>query len=783
MKYFYFQNVIWKFVYYSLLSRFRRIFILFLAGFLQVAFIQAQKVGLVLSGGGASGLAHIGVLKALEEHGVPVDYISGTSIGGLIGAYYASGYTPAEIEEIVKQSFFIKVTRGEVPFQNTFLLKQRESDASMITFKINPGKTILRNLPANVINSVPIDYFLMETFCTASAGSHYRFDSLLVPFRCVASDVQNKRLKVFKEGDLATAVRASMSYPFYLRPIEVDSALLFDGGLYNNFTTDVMYSEFGPDFIIGSNVSERTLPPDDDDLYLQLRNMLMNQTNFDPVCENGILLQPWSDVSIFNFDDARRLIDSGYVETVRNMDKIRAQVARQIDRPILQQKRNKFREERERSVMFSSLGIEGVSPSQQEYIQKGLLYRNEPFTMRQFKYRYFRLASDGLIKNLYPVARYSETDSSYHLKLKVRVEKPLLIDVGALVSNRPISEAFLGIQYNHLGRKGFTAYANGYVGKLHTSTHARLRFDFPGRFPFYIEPAYTISRWDYFGSSVLFYNLLKPAYLLQLDQFGEVTLGAPVGNISKIMLSGGISEWQNSYYQTDFFTKQDTTDRTYFDYGYGQINYQLNTLNRKMYASRGSFINARIRYLQGRESYFPGSTSNDTIEFRNYSRRPWFQAKLTVDNYLRTFKGFTIGTFGEAVFSTQGFFNNYSASILSAPAFNPTPESQTFFIDDYRAHNYFAGGIKAITTPYKGLDVRLEAYIFQPVNSILRDEKNKPKYSTPFLYRHFIGSATAVYNTALGPFSLGVNYYDRNNNAFSFFFHFGYILFNRKSID
>ncbi len=745
--------------------------------------MRGQKVGVVLSGGGASGLAHIGVLKALEESNIPIDYVSGTSIGGLIGAYYAAGYTPKEMEALVKESFFLKVTKGEVPFQNTFLVKERQSYASMLTFKVNPGKTFLRNLPVNVINSVPIDYYLMETFCGTSANANYNFDSLLVPFRCVAADVQNKQLKLFKEGDLATAVRASMSYPFYLRPIEIDGTLLFDGGLYNNFTTDVMYKEFSPDFIIGSNVAEKIMPPDDDDLYSQLRNMLMNQINFDPIGENGILLQPWSDVNIFNFSDAQRLIDSGYAETKRNISKIRLQVKRNAENSSLSDKRMRLRNQEKKDIVFNDVQVQGLTMKQKDYVLKSIFYNKKPFTLSQLKRRYFRLASDEQIRSIYPVAERSFMDSSYRLVLKVKNEKPLFVDVGALVSNRPISEAFLGLQYNKLGRIGFTAYTNGYIGKLHTSVHGRLRFDFSGRFPLYIEPSYTLARWDYFNSSVLFYNLEKPAYLVQLDQFGDITVGAPLGNISKITMSGGLSELQNSYYQTDDFDKNDTTDLTYFDFHYAQFNYQLNTLNRKMYANKGAYINARARYIQGRESYFPGSTSNDTLPFSNFRRRPWFQAKLTFDNYLRTFRGFTIGAYGEVVYSTQGFFNNYTASILSAPAFNPTPESQTFFIDDYRAHNYFAGGIKAITTPYKSLDIRLEAYIFQPVLSILKDEKNKPRYSTPFLYRHFIASATAVYNTALGPFSLGVNYYDRNENAFSFFFHFGYILFNRKSID
>ena len=102
----------------------------------------------------------------------------------------------------------------------------------------------------------------------------------------------------------------------------------------------------------------------------------------------------------------------------------------------------------------------------------------------------------------------------------------------------------------------------------------------------------------------------------------------------------------------------------------------------------------------------------------------------------------------------------------------------------YRAHNYFAGGLKAVTTPVKGFDIRLEAYLFQPVLSILKTPAGKATYSSPFLYRYFSGVAAVVYNTAVGPLSLSVNYYDNyKTNPFSVFFHFGYIIFNKKSID
>jgi NTE family protein len=609
----------------------------------------------------------------------------------------------------------------------------------------------------------------------------------------VAADVENKKTVVFSSGDLPSAVRASMSYPFYLRPITIDDKLLFDGGLYNNFPTDVMMKDFNPDFIIGSNVAEKNSKPDDENLYLQLRTLLMSPTNFNPVCENGILIEPWSDVNIFNFDNAQRLIDSGYAETVRKIPLIRKQIAAQSSPEALQARRSIYRGYGKLdNIRFNNLEVYGYNAKQTEFIRKSLFKNNEPFTLVQLKKRYFRLASDDKIKNIFPVAVLDSARNSYSLKLFGKKEKPFYMDAGAILSNRPISEGFVAMQYNYLGRVGFNAYMNGYFGKLNTSTYGHLRFDIPGRIPYFIKPSFALSRWDYYSSSSLFYDFLKPAYLIQEDKYFDIKFGVPVGNISQFNVSGGFTEWKNQYYQSDAFTRLDTADITYFDYLYLQASYDINTLNRKMYATDGTFLSARMRFLDGQESHYPGNTSLDTIFFRNKPVPSWLQLKLTFDSYIRTFKGFKIGIFAEGVYSSQTFFSNYQATILSAPAFNPTPESQTFFMDAFRAHKYMAGGIKFITTPIKSLDLRLEGYLFQPVQSILKNPAGDAVYSSPFLYRHFIGMGALVYNSPIGPISAGVNYYGPNypnyvttynRNPLSFFFHIGYIIFNRKSID
>ncbi len=745
---------------------------------------KAQKVGLVMSGGGASGIAHIGVLKALEENHIPVNCITGTSIGSVIGGLYASGYSPLEIEQLVKNTTFSNLTKGEMSSKFGYFLRKRDDYASWRTLKLNLNNSLLSNLATNLINSVPIDFYLMETFAPANAASHYNFDSLMIPFRCVASDIEKKQSVVFRNGDMPSAIRASMSYPFYIRPISIDGALLFDGGLYNNFPSNVMYDELYPDFIIGSSVTENSQVPSDDNLYLQLRNMLMSKSNFSPVCENGVIIQPWADVSIFNFEAAKRLIDSGYAATIRKMPEIKAHITNYENTVQLYEKRKVFKEKSKASrIIYNKVMVGGVSANMQKFITKSIAHKRDTFTLKQLKRQYFRLMADEKIKSAYPITKLDTVSGKYSLTLNAKRDKQLFFDIGGNLSNRPISNFFLAVQYNHIGKIGFTAYANGYLGKLNSSSLTKIRLEFPTKVPFYIEPSFTISRWDYYKSSTLFYDFEKPAYLVQEDIFGELNIGAPVGNIGKIVITGGGSEWINKYYQTDQFKRLDTSDVSIFDFGYGQISYQINTLNRKQYASEGTNILVRAKVVSGIEHYYPGSTALDTVNYINGPGHDWFNFKITIDKYIKPIKYFKIGIFAEGVYSSQDFFRNYAASILSAPSFNPIPESQTLFIDDYRAHQYLAGGLKTIVNPRNNFDIRFEGYLFQPVLSILKTSDNKATYSKPFLYRHFLGMGALVYHSPIGPLSIGVNYYDRNDNSFSFFFHFGYMIYNKKSID
>jgi len=282
--------------------------------------IFGQKLGLVLSGGGAPGIAHIGLIKALEENEIPIDYITGTSIGALVGGLYASGMSTDEITQFFKSSEFKKWKSFQLKF---------------------PKKTFI---PTHITNTKRIRNSLEKITQEATLLSKGNFDSLFVPYRCVASDIHNKRPYIFASGNLATAIRASLSYPFLLEATVVDSLLLFDGGIYNNFPTNIMMESFNPDFIIGSIVAYNPPNAAPNDVLMQLQNMIVAKTNYSIPDSLGIAINyELKDVSVFDFSDIDKLVKIGYDQTLKHIAFIKKRVRQTQSITLIEQKRQVFK--------------------------------------------------------------------------------------------------------------------------------------------------------------------------------------------------------------------------------------------------------------------------------------------------------------------------------------------------------------------------------------------------------------------------------------------------------
>ena len=188
---------------------------------------RAQRVGLVLSGGGAKGMTHIGIIRALEENGIPIDYITGTSMGAIIGSLYAMGYSPDEMEDLLRSPEFKRWYTATIESQYAYYFKQDRPTPEFfnLRFSLNIRDSVRTKpqfyIPTNMVNPIQMNLAFVGLYGQATAACAEDFDNLFVPFRCVASDVYNKRSLVMRRGDLGDAVRASMSFPFVFKPIEM----------------------------------------------------------------------------------------------------------------------------------------------------------------------------------------------------------------------------------------------------------------------------------------------------------------------------------------------------------------------------------------------------------------------------------------------------------------------------------------------------------------------------------------------------------------------------------
>lgn len=746
---------------------------------LSVLRADAQRVGLVLSGGGATGLAHIGVMKALEENGIPIDYITGSSMGALVGGLYAAGYSPAQIDSLFHTELFQTMAEGGIEPQYQYYFKQGTPDASLISLKLALDTLLQYSLPTSLREPTLMDYEQMTMLGAASALSGYDLDHLFVPFRCVASDLTEQRSVVFSKGDLAQAIRASMSYPFYFKPIRVDGHLMMDGGLYNNFPSDVMYADFMPDYIVGSNVSDNSPPPSEDDLLGQLRAMMQERTTYKIQCENGLIVEPRTTNSLFDFSNPASTIEDGYAEAMKHMPEIRTQVHRRITPAELASRRRMFRAQMP-EMIFGELRIHGLTRGQTRYVDRSLDRGNEALTPTTLKPKYFRLAADNNIAQLYPIATYVRERQRFDLDLYVKREKNLQVRFGGMFSSRPINTGMVGLRYNLFGRSSVSVEALSYFGKFYAAGQLKLRAYLSTKAPIYLEPVFNLHRWDHFRSFSTFFDEVKPSFIVTREVYGGLNVGMGLGNKGLLRYDVKLGETRDRYYQSLDFTGQDTTDATTFRHATTGLLVERNSLNRKQHPNAGESLMASLRYVSGEEFTDPGSTNpNEREAFK--ARHDWAVAKVTLDKYFLPRGIFKFGFLAEGVFSTMPAFQNYTASVIRAPAFQPTPESRTYFIDRFRAPKYAAGGVRAIIAVARNkFDLRLEAYVFQPYEPFNRATDNTAELSAAFTERHYIGSGSLIYQSPLGPLWFNLSYFDGLSRPWAWSVNFGYILFNQK---
>ncbi|MFN0030655.1 MAG: patatin-like phospholipase family protein [Flavobacteriales bacterium] len=741
---------------------------------------SGQRVGVVLSGGGGTALAHVGFLKVLEANDIPVDYIAGTSMGAVIAAMYACGYSVAEIDSVVRSEEFLQMAEGSISEQLKFYFKNTDNDASIARVKYSNGELINNVLPANLINPVLLDWKLMEGFSQADAASNNNFDSLYIPFRCIAADVENKKQITFRNGPLNVAARASCTYPFYLPPRRVDGVLLYDGGIYNNFPSDMLYQEFLPDVILGCNVSGDTDAPTEDNIFSQLQSMILNRVEYKKLCELMLVVEPdVKGIGTFDFAAGSAAIALGERATTDSLVRINQMVARKQTLEEKTDKRMAFRK-KFKPLVIEQVEITGLDKAQNNYVKKVFGRKNEPRHLSELKIPYFRVFDDDKIKSIFPIAILNPVTGKYNLQLDVKKERDLRLSFGGNFSSRSINTGFVGLQYNLFGATAATLSANSYFGRFYGSVNSSVRWDFPGSYPVALQAGFTFNRWDYFKSLATFFEDVKPSYILLNERFGNFCVTTPAGNKGVMRTEAIYALMFDEYYQTTEFLSSDTADRTEFEAGILRMNWERNTLNKKQYANKGTWLSISSKYVFGEETSLPGSTNPVSDTLSDYHQ--WFTFKFQYTNFFLPLRKFNLAFALEGIASTQDFFNNYSSSTIMAPSFTPVAESKTLFLPQFRAHNYASAGLIGVLSLTKSIDLRAEAYAFNAFGRIVPNQLKEAEYAWE-QQQFFMGSGSFIFHSPLGPVSLSANYYDQKEVPWSFLFNFGYIIFNRSARD
>ena len=744
--------------------------------------INAQSVGLVLSGGGAKGMAHIGVIRVLEENNIPIDYIAGTSIGAIVGGLYAAGYSPDEMEALFKSDDFYFWSTGRIQKDYRYYFKMPEEDPGWIDIRVEKKNDKLKLLPpTNIIPEEQMDFAFMELLTSTNAACKYDFDSLMVPFFCVATDVNKSEPAILRKGDLGAAIRASMTVPLYFKPIEIDGNLLFDGGIVNNFPHDIMKETFKPDIIIGHKVANDKKTAEPDDLKGQISNIVMRPTNFDIDVKEGIVLETlFENIGLLDFDKIDLAVKDGMKTTYNSIDSIRHLISRRISKETVQEKRKKFNAKKP-ELFFQNIQVEGVKdPMQRKYIIHAIKGNYDVISLSSFKQEYFKLIADEHIKSIMPISRYNKETGYFDLHLKVEPQKKVEVKIGGNISTKPINQGFAGFNYRTYKSRAYSLTSNIYFGRFYSSFKLGARIDYPTTLPFYIEGYTTFNRWDFFASSSeLFFEDVRPPYIIQNENNTRFESGFPLKLHSKVYGGIAFSNSVDQYYQTDVVNKEDEPDKTTFNSFSTVIGIENNSLNYKQFASEGAFRYISVKYITGKETNTPGTTSPKNTPSTD-SNHDYFLVQAHTTRFFNFTNVFTLGLKGEAVFSNKDFFSNYRSTKLSSPGFYPTPHSKSLFIENFHSNNYLAGGINTIFKVMPNFNLRLEGYAFVPVNEALPETKDYSP-TTKFIENYYLqGMAALVFHTGVGPLSLSLNYYEKQDTQLYFLLSFGYILFNKR---
>lgn len=465
------------------------------------------KVGLVLSGGGAKGFAHIGVLKVIDSLGIRVDYVAGTSMGAIIGSMYASGYSGKEIDSIIKSVNFDDLIGDNLPRKAKTFYERDNSEKYAVSL---PFRNFKVKLPRALSRGQNILSLL--TKLTLHVSDVDDFSKLPIPFFCVATDIETGEAVYLDKGSLSQSVLASGAFPSLFQPVRIDDKVLIDGGVVNNYPLDELKAK-GVDLIIGVDVQDDLETRDNlqsaTKILLQINNYRTINDLKTKSVKTDIYIKPdITDFNVVSFDEGRVIIDNGVAATNQHVDALKEVAAKQIMK----------KKQLPRIKAVDSLKITGVVLNDLErytrayVLGKLKLKPGEKISYSTFQEGVNNLAATNNFENISFSLKPSSEEEGYLLHLNLRESRlNTLLKVGIHYDDLYKSGVLLNVTQKKL-------LFNNDVASLDFIVGDNIRYNFD----YYIDKGFywsvgVHSRYNQFQKNVAAETILTPDQLLAIN--------------------------------------------------------------------------------------------------------------------------------------------------------------------------------------------------------------------------------------------------------------------------
>jgi len=665
---------------------------------LSIGIVQSQnsiekkdvKVGLVLSGGGAKGFAHVAALKVLEEAGVRVDYIGGTSMGAIVGALYASGYSANQLDSIIRSIDFEKILSDELPRKAKPFYTKENGEKYALSLPIKNKKV---GIPVAISEGQNVLNLLTEL--TQHVNNINDFSKLPIPFVCVATNLVTGKQEVLKSGFLPEAVKASGSFPTLLAPVEIDGKLLSDGGIVNNFPVDEVKA-MGADIIIGVDIQSGLEDMEHLDSAVKILNQIvgfqMYKTLESKYTKVDLLIKPdMKNFNVVSFDKVNQIMKEG---DKASRDKIEHLIS--IGNSQIKTKVRKTNIGRLENLHIEKIEIEGNKNYTRAYILGKLkLKKRDSTSYRKLIESINNLTATGNFENIqYKIIKEKE-GSIVKIKVKEHTVSNLLQ---------------LGVHYDGLYKTGVLVnntakhvfFKNDVISaELILGDNVRYNFNYFIDNGFYTSFGIK-SRYNSFNANVKFDEANVNKLNIEYEDFTNQIYFQTVFGRKFAIGVGGEHKRIKAFTETISSIGNDLpsngNNRLYFDKSdyLNAIGYlKIDTYDKKYFQKRGFYLDTDFRwYLASTDfdntfesfSQLKGNLGLATTFFEKLTVQYISEAGITIGENMNRALDYNIGGYGENFINTFIPFNGYDFAFFDTNSFLKS----TFILRyEFLPKNYF----------------------------------------------------------------------------------------------